>query len=126
MLIVRTGEFRARVPFLITTNLPIDCLLRTLFIDNSVKAITLGYRKFLIYHAVFVPTTSSSQSSKGKRTFAQLANSHSEDRSWKIREAWPVTLPTRSKFLSREQCPTGGLNSIVNNPNTDAQKIVTH
>lgn len=125
MLNVRTGEFRAQVPFLNTTNLPIDCLLRTLLIDNSVQAITPGYQKFLIYHAGFVPIISSSQSSKGKTTFPQLADSRSEDRSWKVRQAWPVSLPAMSKFLFRVQCPTSELSSIVNNPNTAARKILT-
>ena len=42
---VRIGEFYARVPFLVVTNLAVDCILGTTFLDRHVKAILPPQRK---------------------------------------------------------------------------------
>ena len=54
---VRIGELCARVPFLVATNLTVDCILGTTFLDRHVKAILPPQRKVLFHHAPSVALT---------------------------------------------------------------------
>ena len=54
---VRIGEFCARVPFSVVTNLAVDCILGTTFLDRHVKAILPPQRKVLFHHAPSVSLT---------------------------------------------------------------------
>ena len=48
------GEFCARVPFLVVTNLAVDCILGTTFLDRHVKEILPPQRKVLFHHARYL------------------------------------------------------------------------
>ena len=56
-LYVRIGEFVVRVPFLVVTNLAVDCIIGTTFLDRHVKAILPPQRKVLFHHAPSVALT---------------------------------------------------------------------
>ena len=50
-LMVRLGQFKARVHFVVVTHMAVDCILGTSFIDRHVKAIMPGLRRVKFYHA---------------------------------------------------------------------------
>ena len=54
---VQIGAFCARVPFLVVTNLAVDCILVITFLDRHVKAILPPQRKVLFHHAPSVALT---------------------------------------------------------------------
>ena len=54
---VRIGEFCARVPFLVVTNLAVDHILGTTFLDRHVKAILPPQRKVMFHHPPSVALT---------------------------------------------------------------------
>ena len=56
-LYVRIGEFVAGVPFLVFTNLAVECILETAFLDRHVNAILPPQRKVLFHHAPSVALT---------------------------------------------------------------------
>ena len=61
-LYVWIGEFVARIPFLVVTNLAVDCILGTTFLDGHVKAILLLERKVMFHHAPSVAMTGTTPS----------------------------------------------------------------
>ena len=54
---VRIGEFCARVTLLVVTNLTVDFILGTTFLDRHEKAILPRQRKVLFHHAPSVALT---------------------------------------------------------------------
>ena len=131
---VRIGEFYARVPFLVVTNLAVDCILGTTFLDRHVKAILPPQRKVLFHHAPSVALTGVTPSrhdrkmaSRGpSQQLPQEENSADRKRaqfptnvpSRKIRVVRGVTIPPMTQAMVRVATPVGGLCFLQNHPKT--------
>ena len=122
-LLVRIGEFVARVSFLVVMSLAVDCILGTTFLDRHVKAILLLQRKFVFHNAqpaALVGTTPSRYERKpaSRSTAQQLPPSDKAERrqvtfpantpSRKIRLVRGVTIPPMTQALVRAATPVGG------------------
>ena len=121
---VRIGEFYARVPFFVITNLAVECILGTTFLDRHVKAILPQQRKVLLHHAPSVELTGVTPSrhdckmaSRGpKQQLPQEENSADRKRvlfptnvpSRKIRVVKGVTIPPMIQAMVCVATPVGG------------------
>lgn len=62
------GEIIAHVLFLVVTNVAVDCISGTTFLDHHVKAILPPQRKVLFFHAPSVALTRKTPSTHDKKT----------------------------------------------------------
>ena len=128
------GEFCARVPFLVVTNLVVDCILGTTFLDRHVKAILPLQRKVLFHHARSVALTGVTPSRHDRKMASrgpseqlpQEENSADRKRaqfptnvpSRKTRLFRGVTIPPITQAMVRVATPVGGLCFLQNHPKT--------
>ena len=131
---VQIGALCARVPFLVVTNLAVDCILGTTFMGHHVKAIIPPQMKFLFHHAPSVALTAVTPSrhdrkmaSRGpSQQLPQEENSADRKRaqfptnvlSRKIRMVKGVTIPPMTQAMVRVATPVGGLCFLQNHPKT--------
>ena len=131
---VRIGDFCARVPTMVVTNLAVDCILGTTFLDSHVKAIVPLQRKVLFYHAPSVALTGVTPSRHERKMASRgpspqlLQEENPADRkcaqfltnvpSRKIRVVKPVTIPPMTQAMVRVATPVGGLCFLQNHPIT--------
>ena len=129
---VRIGEFCARVPFLVVTNLAVDCILGTTFLDRHMKAIPPPQRKVLFHHALSVALTGVTplrhdhkMASRGpSQQLPQEENSADRKHaqfptkvlSRNICVVKGVTIPPMIQAMVRVATPFGGSASCENNP----------
>ena len=94
----RIGEFCARVPFLVVTNLAVDCIFGTTFLDVHMKAILPPQRKVLFRHAPSVAltgvTTSRHDRKMASRGQSQQLPQEEISADWK-RAQFPANVPRR-------------------------------
>ena len=129
---VRIGDFCARVPFLVVTNLAVDCILGTTSLDRHVKAILPQQRKVLFHHAPSAALTGVTSSTHDRKMAARGSSQqlpqeeNSADRkhaqfptnvpSRKIRVVKGFTIPPMAQALVRVAAPVGGFASCKNTP----------
>lgn len=119
-LTVRTGGFRARLPFLAVQNLAVHCLLRLAFINQHVKAILLGLRKAVLHRSPSVAIT-------GQRSFGKLRTPLSfafQNPSRKVRKKRGKPVPPMSQANLQAQCPPGSLYSVQKAPKPATKHLV--
>ena len=73
---VRLGEFCARVPFLVLTNLAVDCIPGTTFLDRHVKAILPPQSNVLFHHAPSVTLTGVTPSRHDRKIASRGPSQH--------------------------------------------------
>ena len=136
---VQIGAFCARVPFLVVTNLAVDCILGTMFLDRHVKAILPPQRKVLFHHAPSVAlmgiTPSRHDCKMASRGPSQQLPQEeiSADRkraqfatnvpSRKIRVVRGVTIPPMAQAMVRVATPVGRLCFLQRHPKTAHKNV---
>ena len=131
---VRIGEFSAHVPFLVVTNLAVDCIFGTTFMNRHVKAILPTQTKVLFHHAPSVALTRVTlsrhnrmmDSRRPSQQLPQEENSADRERaqfphnvsSRKIRVVKGVTIPSMTQPMVRVPTSDEGLCFLQNHPKT--------
>ena len=129
---VRISEFGARVPFLVITNLAVDFILGTTFLDRHVKAILAPHGKEMFHHAPSVALTGVTPSRHDRKMASRGPSQqlppeeNSADRkraqfptnipSRKICMVKGVTIPPMIQAIFRVATPVGGLCFLQNTP----------
>lgn len=111
-LIVRIGEFWARVPLLVVQIFAVDSLPGTSFIDLNVKAIFSELRRTIFYYHSFVATVILRSLTRLK---ASLIN-ELQNQSRKAQTTRNITIRPASKAKVRAHPPTGELCSVQSIP----------
>ena len=124
------GEFVARVRFLVVTNLVVDCILGTTFLDRHVRAILSPQRKVMLHHAPPIALTGTTTSRHDRKMAATSTSQQlplepgSTDRkrapfptnilSRKTSVVKGVTILPMNQAMVRVSTPVGGLCFLQN------------
>ena len=129
---VQIGAFCACVPFLVVTNLAVDCILGTTFLDRHVKPILTLQRKVLFHHAPSVALTGVTPSRHDRKMASRGLSQHlPQEENWadrkraqfstkvpsrNIRVVEGVTIPPMTQAMVRVATQVGGLCYLQNHP----------